>query len=257
VILFYQSTSVVECAVVSRVVCGVERWRVTDLWLARVTVLPRGRRYITHSDISRLLQRAGGEVHVKPEHPLADRTVDTDPSQQTTRPAGTDAASSSGVDSSDFDVMALRKLIAERIVLRTKPRSTNLNNNTAVFHMFRSLDRRGMGEVTYDELIRALQSDVWSLPSSDAELQQLCSVGACCRTSFILFYLFAHVAALCAVPHLFAHVAALCVVPQALDPAGRGVITAKDFVANLAPLCSATEPSTLEIFEDSELERVT
>ncbi len=96
----------------------------------------------------------------------------------TRSPRGFAADRSTPGSSGAPDVGVLRQQLADRIVLRTKQRSSTLNNNTAVFNMFRTLDRRGMGEITYGELARALQSDVWNLPWSDRDVRELCTVRA-------------------------------------------------------------------------------
>jgi hypothetical protein len=76
----------------------------------------------------------------------------------------------------------MKQDLVNRILARTNQRSTNLSNNTALVHIFRRMDMRGRGEVTYEEMKAGLKEGGLGLPWSDDQVRQLCLVrvrGSC------------------------------------------------------------------------------
>jgi hypothetical protein len=72
----------------------------------------------------------------------------------------------------------MKQDLVNRILARTNQRSTNLSNNTALVQIFRRMDMRGRGEVTYDELKAGLKEGGLGLPWSEDQIRQLCLVSA-------------------------------------------------------------------------------
>ena len=74
----------------------------------------------------------------------------------------------------------MKQELVDRILARTNVRANNLVNNTALFTIFRKMDRKGLGELTYEELGSGLRDGGLGLAWTDSQVKLLCKV-RCCR----------------------------------------------------------------------------